>query len=236
MMKRRALLVAAAVAVVGCAAPPKKQAFNREAAGGLKVVAVAQQPNQDSYEAAVIGHPGASFGLIGGLIAAADIAGKSSKLTAAISPSETKLQERFAQITGEKLKLAGYDVRTVPVAKDATDTHLLDAARQVPEVHAVLSTQLIGAYWAAGPATPYVPRLVAKVRLLDAKSGSVLFEDLFTYGYTAPQIQSIHAAADARYSFKDIDSLIADPGVTRQGLLDGVEAMATQIAADLKRQ
>jgi hypothetical protein len=55
----------ATVAVMaGCANQPlPRQAFNAAAAGHVKKVVVTQSPNQETYEAAVLGHPGMSFGL-----------------------------------------------------------------------------------------------------------------------------------------------------------------------------
>jgi hypothetical protein len=236
MMMRCAWVLLAAFALVGCASPVKKQAFNKEGANGLKTVAVAQLPNQDSYEAAVLAHPGINFGLIGGLIAAADISAKSNRLTGAIGSGETRLQERFASGVSTALRDVGYQTMTVALAKGLTDAQMLEAAAKGGGADALLCGEVIGSYWAAGPTTQYLPRVLAKVRLLDARSGATLFEDTFTYGYAQPTMQTIHMSADERYSFATIDALVADPQLTRQGLIDGLTAIAGQIAADLKRQ
>ena len=54
-------LVCILVVLTGCGAPLKKQAFNKEMAGAIKTVTVTQSPNQDVYEAVVLGHPGMGF-------------------------------------------------------------------------------------------------------------------------------------------------------------------------------
>lgn len=236
MAKLRSMWVLVAAAMLaGCAAPLKKQAFNREAAQALRTVAVTQQVNQDSYEAAVLGHPASSFGLIGGLIAVADISAKSARLTNAIHADETRLQERFAMAVEQGLRDAGYEASRVMLPKDATSEQALEIARKHGPSDAILDSQVIAAYWAAGPATSYLPRVLAKVRLLDTRTGATLFEDTFTYGYSAPQLQTVHFAADARYSYTDIEALTADPPTTREGLYEGVKAIVAQIVTDLKR-
>jgi hypothetical protein len=234
-MLRRSVVVVLAALVAGCA-PMPKQAFNREASSHIKSIAITRQPNQDKYEAAVIGHPGVSFGLIGGLIAAADITAKSNKLTSAIGTDETRLQERFADDLAQALTAAGYQVTVVPVEKDADVAKASAAVRAHGKYDAMLHANLIGGYWAAGPASNYVPRVLAVVKLHDLGRDRTLFEDLFTYGYAQPQAKSIHLAAESRYAYANIDALVADPPTTRQGLFDGLRAVAAQIAADLKPQ
>jgi hypothetical protein len=233
-MLRRLFLLATAAALVGCA-PLPKQAFNREAAGHIKSIAVTRQVNQDSYEAAVLGHPGLSFGLIGGLIAAADMAAKSSQLTKAIDVAETRLQERFADDLVRGLQGAGYEVTVVAIDKGTDAVKAVDAVRQRGKFDAMVYTESVGAYWAAGPNSNYVPRMLAKVKMVEMAKGATLFEDVFTYGYATPQQPTIHLGADARYGYANIDALVADPKATRQGLIDGSMALAAQIATDLKR-
>ena len=77
--------------------------------------------------------------------------------------------------------------------------------------------------------------MLVRAKLLAMKDGATLFEDTFSYGYAVANASTIHLGADTRYNFSNIDALVADPAVTRQGLLDGVTAIAGQIAADIKR-
>jgi hypothetical protein len=228
-----ALAIVATLAA--CVQAPKKQAFNREAAGHVKTVVITQTPNQDSYEAAILGHPGMSFGLIGGLVAAADMHAKSTKLTAAINPAETRLQERFSTKLSEGLAKAGYTATIVALPKDTKADQFLPLAKAKANGDAFLTVSLSGGYWAAGPSTDYVPRVIAQVRTFDSASGGVLYEDTFSYGYAMPQAQTIHLASDPQYRFASIDTLTSDPGKTREGLYSGLDAIVAQIVADLKK-
>ena len=124
MLTVRFLIAAVVILIAGCAQLPK-QAFNKEAAKGIKTVVIAQPEDQDSYEAAVLGHPAAGFGLIGGLVAAADIQMKSSRLTSAIDAKETRLQERFVKKLRENILNAGYETSVITIASSNTEDQMM---------------------------------------------------------------------------------------------------------------
>jgi hypothetical protein len=229
------IMFLAVALLTGCASV-KRQAFNAAAATHVKTVVVTQVPNQDEYYVNILGHPGMSFGLIGGLVAAADMQAKTTQLTKAVNPAETRLQERFGEKLAERLKAAGYDTQFLVLPKNARENEALALTRQKPAGDAALIVEVSGGYWAAGPTTDYFPRVVAHVKAVETKSDKVLYEDTITYGYATPQADTVHLASDAAYRFKNIDALVADPAKTRQGLYAGLDAMAQQIVNDLRRQ
>lgn len=236
-MRKLALwaVLAVAAGLVGCVQAPKKQAFNQTMATHIKTVAIVRDPDQERYEAVVLAHPGMSFGLIGGLVAAADMQSKGTRLTEAMNIKETVLQQRFESVLAQRLAMNGYATSTIVLPKDTKDTDVLATARKLGlKADAMLSVRLNGAYFAAGPTSDYFPRLVATVVLSDA-ADKELYADSFSYGYTMPQSKTIHFAADEQYRFSNVDALVLDPKKTREGLLAGLDLIATQIAADLKR-
>ena len=233
MLTGRFLIAAVVILIAGCAQLPK-QAFNKEAAKGIKTVVIAQPEDQDSYEAAVLGHPAAGFGLIGGLVAAADIQMKSSRLTSAIDAKETRLQERFVKKLRENILNAGYETSVITMASSNTEDQMMGLLKQT-NADAALIVKIVGRYLAAGPSTDYIPSLFVTVKKVNLKSSDILYQDAFSYGYTTPQMKSVHFASDSIYRFSNIDTLTSDPAKTRQGLLQGIDAIAAQIAADLKR-
>jgi hypothetical protein len=234
-MSAKSLVAVLALALVaGCAQIPK-QAFNRDAAGHVRTVAIAHIDEPERYEAVMLGHPGASFGLIGGLVAAADMYAKSSRLTDTIDPAQTRLRQRFVDKLAAALAKAGYDVQPVVIPIGTPDGDVVAAARSKSASDAVLAINVIGRYMAAGATSDYFPQLLVKAKAFDAKSGATLYEDTFTYGFTLPRTQTVHFASDAGYRFKDIDVLLADPAKTREGLVSGIDGIVAQIAADLRR-
>jgi hypothetical protein len=222
------------VLAAGCAAP-KKQAFNRDAAVGYKTMAITQNTNKEFYEAGMLGHPGAAFGLIGGLIAAADIQSKSNRLTESLKPHETKLQERLSEKLKAGLNQVGYESSVVVLAPETTDEQILEAAKKKAGTDTVLAIGVVGKYLAAGPSTDYLPYVLVKAPAMETKTGNTLYEDTFTYGYTFPHTKTVHLPSDPKYRFANIDALVAEPEKTRQGLIDGLDAIVMQIVADLKK-
>jgi hypothetical protein len=224
-----------ALLLAGCVQIPK-QAFNRDASAHLKTLALSQGPNQDMYNAIIVGHPAAGFGLVGAVIIAAEQQTKSTRLTQAIGVEETRLQAHAATVFAEALTKAGYSVTTFNVEKGTEADAVLGLGRAaVPGADAVLLAAVGGAFVAAGTGGSYVPQMTVKAKLQDVKTGATLFEDTFTYGFASPNMKTVHVAADAKYAWADMDALVKDPEMTRQALRDGAAAIAAQIAADLKR-
>jgi hypothetical protein len=228
-----AMLVAGAAMLAGCAQIPR-QAFNAKAAASIKKVVLTRAHNQTQYDTNVLGHPGLSFGLIGGLIAAADMHAKSVRLTTAIDAKETRVQQRLAERLKADLEQEGYEASILVVPDGSTPDQALALGKREP-ADAVMLLDLYAGYWAAGPSTDYFPRMLAKVKAVDAHTDKVLYEDSLSYGYAMPQMKTVHLASDPSYRFADVDALVADPGRTRQGLYDGVDALAAQIASDLRK-
>jgi hypothetical protein len=180
-------------------------------------------------------HPGASFGLIGGLIAAADMHSKSTRLTGAIDPLAVRLQERFADELSRKLKEAGYEPEVVSVPNDVKLDDVLSVVLNGRSADAVLGVDVAGSFLAAGPTSDYFPRVIARVRKWDSRTRTVIYEDTISYGFSVAQSQMIQLSSSEKYRFRDIDALVGDPAVTRSALIDALPAIAAQIAADLKR-
>lgn len=228
------LVTLVGVLAVGCASVPR-QSFNKEAAAGIKSVAVSQRAEDETYDVNIVAHPGVNFGLIGGLIAAADLSSKSSRLTAALDPKQTDLQSRIARQVTDALKTAGYETQVVPVSKGVDAAHAYDSLKPELKVDALLALDVTGMYVAAGPNSDYVPFVRVKVLEKDAATGKVLYEDTMTYGYSFEHSETVHLRANEKFRFKDIDALVADPLLAREGLFAGVDAITAQIASDLKR-
>lgn len=228
--------VMAALVLTGCAQPVKRQAYNAEAHQGIREVVVAQLPNQDSYEAVVIGHPGMSFGLIGGLIAAADTQSKSARLTAAVDAAQTKLCDHFTGLLRDGLTEQGYSVQTVVLPEGTDPDQVAALVKKDTAADAVLVTRIVGAYWAAGPMTDYWPRIQAELRAVNLASGATVYEDTFTYGYSSGNEGTVHFPADEKYRFKDIDALTSNPALAREGWIAGLKQISAQVLKDVKRQ
>lgn len=234
-MKKLAVVAAlAALVLAGCANTPRK-AFNREGAAQIKTVAVVQRSAKESYNVNIVAHPGINFGLVGGLVAAADLSSKSTKLTAALDPAQTELQKKLTARVVEKLTSAGYVASALSVPPTTDDGKAFEAVRGKLSADVLVDLDISGGYTAAGPDTEYLPFLRVAILGKEAKSGNTLYQDLITYGYTHQGLKSVHLESDTSYRFKNLDDLLARSEQARQGLLAGIDLVATQVANDLRR-
>lgn len=221
-------------ALVGCATV-EKQAFNKEVATNIKTIAVTERTGEETYNVNIVAHPGVNFGLIGGIIAATDLHSKSTKLTAVLDPTQTRLQQMLAKKLAESLSAVGYQTQVVPVVKTVEDKDVLDTVRSNINADALLTVSVEGQYVAAGPTSDYFPYVKVRVLSTDVKTGQKLYQDTITYGYNFPSTKTVHLPGNVEGRFKDIDALVADPDKARKQLYMGIEAIAAQIVADLKR-
>jgi hypothetical protein len=230
------IVIVLVMALMGCAQVPQKQAYDYAAASHVKRVVIVNDPDQERYEATMVAHPGLAFGLIGGAIAGADMHTKGTRLTEALVPGQTRLQQRLGDVLSQALGGAGYESTLFVLPKNTRDDDMLMISRtKGPAGDAVLTLRFTGSYIAAGSTSDYFPNLRLRAILADANSGKVLYRTFLSYGQADPATPSVHFASDESYRFSTIDALIADPAKARQGLIAGLETMARQLAADLKR-
>lgn len=227
--------------LVGCVQAPKKPEFNLEMMTNIKTIVIAREPDQERYYAAVLAPRGMVAGqapvgvLLVGIVAGVDMERKSTRLTRAINPAETVLQQRFEKLLTEKLSAVGYDTSTVLLPKDTQDADVPNVVRaQGIKSDAVLIVRMHGAYVAVDHRSAYTPNLFATVVMLDA-SDKELYSKTFSYGQTHPRSAALYFSPDAPYQFRTVNAMELNPNTTRDGLVAGLNVIATQIAADFKK-
>jgi hypothetical protein len=235
--RARLVLVATLALLAGCAQPTKKQNFDRERARAMKTVVIAQRPNQEAYTVRLQGYPGQDFGLVAALMEDADERSQSDRLTKAVDPAETRLQERFSATLQQKLAAAGYATRLVvlPSIPSKDDELLAQVKAKGMGGDAVLAIGMFGAYAAAGRKSEYQPRISVSVRVVDTSAGALLYQEDLQYCFALARSDAAGLPCDPRYRFENFDALVADPAKARQGLIAGLDPLAARVAADLKR-
>ena len=221
--------------ITGCATKFDKQAFNNEASAGIKKIAVQQWSDLDEYGARVINHPGASFGLVGALVMAADTAAKTKKLNDVLDPKKTKLTTDFYAKALPGLQKAGYEVVAVPVRRGAQPADAKETVRVVKGQDAYLLLTFEAGYLAAGASTSYYPFVAMTAELNDSKSQAVLYKEAYHYGYNSGNKDVVHIEAAADCKFADMDNLVANIDKTRSCLAASVDILVNQMVADLKK-
>ncbi len=219
----------------GCATKFERQAFNSEAASGIKKITVSQWSDQDEHSVVIVNHPGLSFGLIGAAIAAGDTASKTKKLSDAMKPDSVKLSSAFYDKALPKLKDLGYEVIPVAAKRGETADAVKQRLNQAQGQDAALAIGIQASYLAAGASTHYLPSVVLGAELIDNKSQAVLYREAYHYGYNSGNKDAVHIEAATDCKFQDIDALTADIEKTRTCLTASIELLVKQLVSDLKR-
>ncbi len=231
-----ALAVVSVVVLSGCATPIPKQEFNAEASSHIKSVALTRYEEQKEIGVVVVAHAGASFGLIGAAIAAADMNSKTTKLTAALDVSKLQPASTFNDRLQTALAAQGYAITPVGLGREVSESEVKAKLATMVAKDASLIVRSDASYIAAGSSSDYLPSVSARAELIDGKGDKVLYREFFAYGFNGQAAKdTVTLAAAPECRFPDFDTLLSQSDLARKCLATGVEAVAQAIANDLKR-
>jgi hypothetical protein len=95
----------------------QRQAVNRDSNQDIKKIGIIEQIEREKYCAENMGHAGASFGLIGGAIALADMAARRNTFTDLMKARDFKAVKEFQEMLLTQLEGAGYSVKIIKVPR-----------------------------------------------------------------------------------------------------------------------
>lgn len=224
-----------ALLLSACASFPQ-QAYNRPANTAVKRIAIVTPAISSKSSAWLAVHPGASFGLVGGLVAAADISSKSNRLTEVVQAEKFDQTQFFIEALQKELQTKGYETVVVAVDRDREKFEFLETYPAIAGSQAVLDMYSGSyGYMAAGVATPYRPTLWLASRLVSASdSTAVLFADQIFYNPFGQPKDVITLNAGTEYDANSFDELIANPARVTDGLRVAAAAVATELARQLQ--
>jgi hypothetical protein len=234
-MEFRLIAVCAVMVLTGCASVPR-QPFNKEANPHVRKIALVSISSPEEYSVSIVNHPGASFGLIGGIAAAADISSKSTEFTKLQGDKRKQIGPELANAITQALTQNGtFEIVQVDSGSKGQPriAYLKDYPQAECDAYLDVVIQQAG-YIAQYATTPYVPTLSVPVRLVDAKSKTVLYTTTFFMTDGNIPDGGKQLPPDPSYGFKDFDELKAAAGRSGDGLRNGVNTVAKQIAADLR--
>jgi hypothetical protein len=224
--------------LLGACASFPTQEFNKSANASLHTIALAPVGMPDKPSVVILNAVGNSFGLIGGIVEATRAANAANELVGELKTGNLDYKTYVpAQITSA-LQAGGYAVVAVDGARPAGETgKFLTKAPQAPGADAVMDIYVsyIG-YIAAGATTDYRPAVHIEARMIDAKTQKVLFADQVYYNNYSPNFakQAITLEPDPKVTFNDRAAMIAAPADVTRGLAAGIDAVALELARQLK--
>ncbi|MBX3455487.1 hypothetical protein [Ferrovibrio sp.] len=230
----RSLAVLCVLFLAAACAQVPKQAFNKEAHAGLKRIALFEPVKPDSYAVAVVHHPGNSFGLIGGLIAAAEIQSKSNGFTTKMRELQLDFAAYLTESVEQALVAANYEV--VRFAPNRPENRVLNDYANIPvEADAYLDWAINWhGFLAATIHTDYMPSTRIYVRLVDAKSKAVLYSELIGYGFQYGAGEPVQLQAEPQHRFPTYGSLIDGAEQAAEALKAAAPLIGARISNDLR--
>lgn len=233
VMHLKGIAVVALFALTGCATV-SNQPYNKEANTQVKTIVVLPAPEVPEYSINIMYHPGASFGLVGGLIAAAELSSKASDFTADMQGQHLDVAKMLTEAVKTEVEKRGYAVVLLDDYKRDGREQLQDYGTLPGKGDAYLDFVVtVAGYWANSHTTPYYPMLSAPVRLVSTKDKTVLYNSLIVYGPFGGPKGATHITPDSTFAIDSFDTLRQSPTHSADGLKSAVQAVAKQIASDL---
>lgn len=202
-------------------------------------LAVVDPPHVEEYEVLIAATPPLARGTVAKLLtralSAADSHVKSDRLTAALDPDKTRLHEHFVQALAEALDEAAVKVVLVPVDAARDEDALVAQVRKLaPDADGVLLANVMGRFVALHGLTAYVPGVIVGIKAQGPTGKPVWLEQIYSAGFRGIDPRAEHLEAiDMPARFDDADALLKRVDEARSALIDGVEAVAAEVARRL---
>lgn len=221
--------------LAACAGPVPRIESNPAVLSRIKTVAVINPPEAKTYIVMNFGHPGMAFGLIGGLVAAADQSSKQDQLTAALKKENLSVSNTLASGLVARLSGAGFQARAENGPWEEKDgKYILEFDKIQSDADAVaVVTPTITGFIATGATSDYLPTITVVVTLLDKDRKTQIYRGFHAAGWEPKAEGWKHSPATT--TFGNFDALMANPSNTAKALVAAAAAVSTSIAEDLRR-
>lgn len=256
-----AAVVATASLLAGCVPPPIP--YDKTAAANIRTVQIVAPEVPGSASVVLASSVGQSFGLIGALVDAGIQANREARFKDIMDANSFQVKTILLTSLTERLQQHGYKTVLVPFVRPTT-TNTTQASSgpsntssttqnnatefppfsaypksAEPPADAILDVIVLSyGYMATGISSgaAYRPIFHAKVRLVDAKTGTVLMQDQIAYNPLGSNKNVATIAPDPAYGFANVEAMSADPAKTIMGLKIATEESGKTIANLLRQQ
>lgn len=222
--------------LAACAGPVPKVDAAASKLATIKTVAVIRAPEPKTYAVMNFGHPGMAFGLVGGLIAAADQSAKQDRVSAAFKSQGAKVNGNLAEQLVTRLQASGYDARIEDGPWEEADGGYklaFDKIDSTADAVLVASPAVVG-FVATGAVSDYMPTMTVVASLfLGKERKNPLYRGFHSYGW-APKAEGWKNSAPKK-TFANFDAVMADTKSAQTALDDAGTRLAESVAGDLRR-
>jgi hypothetical protein len=239
-MKTHSLIGALLVGflISGCAGLPEIP-YDRMSAGQIRNVGILTPSMPKDASVILASSVGQSFGLVGAIVDAELQANRERHFKTIVTQQKFSIQDTFLDRLKEQLQTRGFMVSAVTVARPSAK--FLEKYPTAGDVDAYLDLVVTNyGYVSAGigSSTPYRPLFLMQVRLVNAKTSSVLMQDSILYNPVGPAVgngqKAVTISPAPMYEFPDFDRLEATPQTAVEGLRDAAYQSADSVGNLLK--
>ncbi|MGH8517424.1 MAG: hypothetical protein ACREUE_08180 [Panacagrimonas sp.] len=232
-MGRVIVLLGLGLLVAGCATPAHRPYNSSQT---IRRIGLLTPAVSDEVAVRMEVHPGLSLGVVGVLVAASDMSGKSVRFKHAARKEGFDSSDTLLGQLDASLIEAGYEVHSTTVLRPRFQYAFLEQyppADGTVDAYLDVYADLIG-YTAAGGATPYRPTVHLNARLVRAVDHKVLYQDRIAYNAFGDGDGAITLTPAAGYDFAGFEQLVADPVRAVEGLRLALHATGEALARQLQ--
>lgn len=236
---RSSATIMALVGLIGCVSPVK---FDSQAAIGLHKIALLGPDDPAAYPIFSTGLESAIAPVIGGAVGAgvtASLAGAddspSARFTAAVATQNLRLGTELTAAIAVALERDGYEVVRLTGSRKKSTAFLDGYGDLETDATAILDVVLYDFFYKETLVLPFRPTLHVRVKLVDGKTGRILFAESYFYSPNS-NVESVNLPVDRQFYFKNFDELMSNAPRAAEGFRAGALLIAERIGQALKGQ
>lgn len=218
-LSRARLSIAIVTLLLGACVSVPKQAYDKQGAHEIKRIALLEIDEPAEYSVVNVNGASAAFGLIGGLIQAADSQAKTTKFTATAKELNLYLGRDLAAQLKTALEQRGYEVTYLTGVRSKKNVMEPDYHKVPTDADAILDVVLQSIGYYSGPANSYYnPQLRVSAKLVSTRTYNTLYTQTFNYGEELAIRGIENIKPDTRYSYISFDKLRENKEQAIEGL------------------
>lgn len=228
-----AMVLAGMLALVSACGTLPPENFEAASRVAVRRVCLASPGVPDRPQVTIMNPIGAGFGVLGNLIEAHRASGAQQEMQAVLAKANYDYSAALTDSVFAAMRKAGFAmVRSSQSRPEKERSHFMKSYPDVKRVDAYLDVyaDYVG-FQALQSSEDYRPHLEISARLVDARSGRILFQDRIVYGFSvATDEDAVLVRAEDNYRFKDRAALQANPVQTARALQGAIEAVSWELA------
>jgi len=233
-MKKSLLIGLLLVLLVGCAKTPNMN-YNASMHKEIKSIAVIAPKKTVELTVYYHNHPGMSFGLVGGLIAAAEFASKQSEYNELLKSTGFRADAYFLNKLTAYLKAEKYKVILLPSDDKRKSEHMTIYPDTNADAYLDIVVNNVG-YVAGSPTSTYKPTVNLSVRLVKKHNKEIVYEKVLAAGENFAVSKDVdYLGCDTKDCHTDFDALKVNALKSVEGLKRAIDKVAKRIAVSLKK-